>query len=59
MFNAALVNKHMRDENIIMQAEIKIGNSIIMFANSTDEYAPMNAGMFIMLKMQMLLIKKH
>ncbi|HVX27710.1 MAG TPA: VOC family protein [Parafilimonas sp.] len=47
VFNAVLVNKHMRDENIIMHAEIKIGNSIIMFADSTDEYAPMNAGIFI------------
>ena len=38
----------MRDEeNIIMHAEIKIGNSIIMFADSTAEYKPMNAGLFI------------
>lgn len=48
VFGAAVVNKYMRDEeNIIMHAEIKIGNSIIMFADSTAEYKPMNAGLFI------------
>lgn len=47
VFNAELVNKHMRDENVIMHGEIKIGNSIIMFADSTPEYVPMNAGLFI------------
>ncbi len=47
VFGAALINKYMRDENIIMHGEIKIGNSIIMFAESTAEYTPMNAGLFI------------
>jgi PhnB protein len=47
VFGAALINKHMRDENIIMHGEIKIGNSVIMFADSTAEYPPMNAGLFI------------
>ena len=47
VFNAELVNKHMRDETIIMHAEIKIGNSIIMFADSTTQYAPSSAGFFI------------
>ncbi|MEP6682854.1 MAG: VOC family protein [Parafilimonas sp.] len=48
VFNAELINKHMRDETIIMHAEIKIGgDSIIMFADSTEEYPPRPAGFFI------------
>ncbi|MEP6464781.1 MAG: VOC family protein [Parafilimonas sp.] len=48
VFNAELLLKHMRDETIIMHAEIKIGgDSIIMFADSTEEYAPKPASFFI------------
>ena len=47
VFGATLSNKHMRDENIIMHAELKIGNSLIMLADSTDQYPPNNAGFFI------------
>lgn len=47
VFNAEIVNKHMRDENIIMHAELKIGNSIIMLADSTSQYPPANAHLFI------------
>lgn len=47
VFNAELVSKHNRSENIIMHAEIKIGNSIIMFADSTEQFSPMNAALFI------------
>lgn len=47
VFNAEVVNKHMRDETIIMHGEIKIGNSIIMFADGTDQYHPMPASFFI------------
>jgi PhnB protein len=48
VFNAELINKHMRDEVIIMHAEIKIGSdSIIMFADSTEQYPPRPAGFFI------------
>ena len=48
VFNAELVNKHMREgESLIMHGEIKIGNSTIMFADSTEEYAPVNASFFI------------
>lgn len=39
--------KYMRDEQTIMHAEITIGDSTIMFADSTDQYQPMNAGMYI------------
>ena len=47
VFNAEIKDKHMRDENIIMHAEVKIGNSIIMLADSTPEYKPMNSAFFI------------
>jgi uncharacterized glyoxalase superfamily protein PhnB len=47
VFNAEVVNKHMRDENTIMHAELKIGNSIIMLADSTPQYPPANANLFI------------
>jgi len=47
VFNAELLGKHMRDETTIMHAEIKIGSSVIMFADSTEQYLPMPAGLFI------------
>jgi len=47
VFNAEEIRKEMRDENTIMHAEIRIGKSVIMFANSTDQYQVQNAGMFI------------
>ena len=58
VFAAVLINKHMRDENIIMHGEIKIGNSIIMFADSTVEYPPMNAGLFIYVEDADIVYKK-
>jgi len=47
VFNASLLNKHMRDETSIMHGEIKIGDSVIMFADSTEQYPPQPAGFFI------------
>ena len=48
VFNAELLSKHMReDEDVIMHAEIKIGNSIIMFADTAGQFAPQPAGFFI------------
>ena len=47
VFNAEIINRHMRDENIIMHAELKTGNSMIMFADSTEQYPPVNAHLFI------------
>src|SRR5271156_2614266 len=37
----------MRSENVIMHAEIKIGKSVIMFADSTEEFPPRTGGFFI------------
>jgi len=47
VFNADVINMHMSDETIIRHAEIKIGNSIIMFADSIEQYPPMPASFFI------------
>ena len=47
VFNATETYKAMRDENTIMHAEIMIGGSTIMFADSTETYGARNAGMFI------------
>ena len=47
VFNAELLGKHMSGETAIMHAEIKIGDSVIMFADSTEQYLPMPAGLFI------------
>jgi len=47
VFNAELLGKHMSGETAIMHAEIKIGSSVIMFADSTEQYPPMPSGLFI------------
>jgi len=48
VFKAELLSKHMREnENVIMHGEIKIGNSIIMFADSAEQFTPQPAGFFV------------
>jgi PhnB protein len=47
VFSAEETYKAMRDEITVMHAEIMIGGSTIMFADSTDKFAVRNAGMFI------------
>src|SRR5207237_5100485 len=47
VFGATQKMKIMRDENHIMHAEIQIGESTIMFAESTEEYTTQNDGLFI------------
>jgi uncharacterized glyoxalase superfamily protein PhnB len=47
VFDATERMKHMRDETVIMHAEIAIGESVIMFADATDAYSPRPAGMFV------------
>jgi PhnB protein len=47
VFDATEKYKEMRDENTIRHAEVKIGESVIMFADSTDQYPPQTAAMFI------------
>lgn len=47
VFDATETYRAMRDEQTIMHAEIMIGGSTIMFADSTEKFAVRNAGMFI------------
>ncbi len=47
VFNATLLMKHLRDEKTIMHAEVKIGTSIIMFAESTDAHRSEPGSFFI------------
>ena len=47
VFGATEKFKEMRDEHTIMHAELDVDGSIVMFAESTDEYPPQTAGMFV------------
>lgn len=47
VFDAKETYKAMRDSDIIMHAEILIGDSTIMFADATEKYKPQPAGLFI------------
>ena len=47
VFAATQGHKAMRDENAIMHGEVVIGESIIMFADATEQFQIQNAGMFV------------
>lgn len=48
VFGAKLLNKHLRDDgHTIMHGEINIDGSIIMFAESTEQYPEQNANLFV------------
>src|ERR1041384_8386182 len=47
VFGAFEKYRTMRDEDHIAHAEITIGDSTIMLADSTEEYPPSTAGLFI------------
>src|ERR1700761_1527005 len=47
VFGAEERYKAMRTETLIMHAELKIGDSVIMFADATEEHQPQGAGLFI------------
>lgn len=47
VFGAEEMHRAMRDESIIMHGEVMIGGSTIMFADSTDAYTELPAGMFV------------
>lgn len=47
VFGATETTKVMRNENIIMHAEIMIGESTIMLADSTEGYEPRTSGLFV------------
>lgn len=47
VFDAKEKYKAMRTDTLIMHGEIQIGDSTIMFADSTEEFKPCPAGLFI------------
>ena len=47
VFNVTEIYRGMRDDNMIMHAEVKVGDTIIMLADANDEWKVQNAGMFI------------
>ena len=47
VFGATEKMKEMRDKNIIMHAEIRLGDSTIMVADATGDFSPRPAGMFV------------
>ncbi|MEP7235989.1 MAG: VOC family protein [Ignavibacteriota bacterium] len=47
VFGAKEKFKMMRDEHIIAHAEINVGDSVVMLAESTDAFKVRTAGMFI------------
>ncbi len=49
VFNAVenTSHRHMREETIIMHSEVTIGDSTIMFADSTEHFSPRTTGLFV------------
>ncbi len=47
VFGAKEISKSMREENVIMHAEIMIGDSTIMFADVTEQFKSSNASLFV------------
>ena len=47
VFGAIETYRAMTDDNIIMHGEVKIGDTIIMFADANEQWQQQNAGMFI------------
>jgi len=47
VFGAVEKLRIMRDERIVRHAEIKIGESVIMFADATEQFAPRTAALFV------------
>jgi PhnB protein len=47
VFGATEKMKVMRDEKLVMHAEARIGDSVIMFADATDKFAPRPAALFV------------
>lgn len=47
VFGATEKYKVMRNEHTIAHAELQIGDSMIMYADATDQFGPCTAGMFV------------
>ncbi len=50
VFDAKELSRHLDENGEIRHAEIMIGNSTIMMGQSSGEYPPMTAGMFVYVK---------
>lgn len=49
VFRAEEIQIIMRDDEVIMHGEIRIGESVIMFAEQSEEFGVQNAGLFVYL----------
>ncbi len=47
VFGAKEHAMHLNDDGSIMHGEIKIGDSVIMFGNSGDQWSAQNAGLYV------------
>lgn len=47
VFGAKETHRDMRDAKLIRHAEVMIGNSTILFADATEQFAVQNAGLFV------------
>lgn len=50
VFDAKLQMSVPRSEGVIMHGELRIGDSVIMFADSTEQFAARPAGIFIFME---------
>jgi PhnB protein len=47
VFNATELMRHLRDEKLIMHAEVMINGSTIMMADATPEHSPQTCALFV------------
>ena len=47
VFGATEKLKHMRDEKLIAHAEVKVGESVIMFGDALEQWKPVTGSFFI------------
>jgi PhnB protein len=47
VFGAAEKMRHMRTADVIQHAEVQIGDSTIMFADATEQFAERTTGLFV------------
>lgn len=50
VFEAKEKSMHMRDEKIVMHGEALIGESVIMFADATEQFGEKTGGFFVYVK---------
>jgi PhnB protein len=47
VFGAEEKMKHMRDEKLIAHAEVRVGQSVIMFGDAVDQWKPITGSFFV------------